>query len=148
MITSSPAHRSLLVPRFCIATLSQQVYSLTNPCLWKIHQVVKLEIQNVSVNAQETFSAKLKTHVFRTVGWTCFVALQRYLEDPVQIHLHINIYIYMCAYIYIIYILYCIVLYLSIYIAPLNSHGQTEALLVQYHIYMYIYIHCIYIYIY
>ena len=27
--------------------------------------------------------------------------------------------------------LYCIVLYLSIYIAPLNSHGQTEALLVE-----------------
>jgi len=27
-------------------------------------------------------------------------------------------------------VLYCIVLYLSIYIAPLNSHGQTEALLV------------------
>src|SRR6218665_1255293 len=26
---------------------------------------------------------------------------------------------------------YCIVLYLSIYIVPLNSHGQTEALLVQ-----------------
>ena len=26
--------------------------------------------------------------------------------------------------------LYCIVLYSSIYIAPLNSHGQTEALLV------------------
>ena len=25
---------------------------------------------------------------------------------------------------------HCIVLYLSIYIAPLNSHGQTEALLV------------------
>jgi len=27
-------------------------------------------------------------------------------------------------------VLYCIVLYSSIYIAPLNSHGQTEALLV------------------
>jgi len=26
--------------------------------------------------------------------------------------------------------MYCIVLYLSIYIAPLNSHGQTDALLV------------------
>ena len=26
---------------------------------------------------------------------------------------------------------HCIVLYSSIYIAPLNSHGQTEALLVQ-----------------
>ena len=28
--------------------------------------------------------------------------------------------------------LYCIVLYLSIYIAPLNSHGQKETLLVQF----------------
>jgi len=27
--------------------------------------------------------------------------------------------------------MYCIVLYLSIYIAPLNSHGQIETLLVQ-----------------
>jgi len=27
--------------------------------------------------------------------------------------------------------MYCIVLHLSIYIVPLNSHGQTEAFLVQ-----------------
>src|SRR6218665_3054867 len=125
MITSSPAHRSLLVPRFCIATLSQQVYSLTNPCLWKTHQVVKLEIQNVSVNAQETFSAKLKTNVFRTVGWTCFVVLQRYLEDPVQIHLHKNIYICVCIYTYIfayIYIIYIFIHIIHIYIANIKSH--------------------------
>jgi len=29
------------------------------------------------------------------------------------------------------YKLYCVVLYSSIYILPLNSHGQTEALLVR-----------------
>src|SRR6218665_1546766 len=31
----------------------------------------------------------------------------------------------------VISLLYCIVLYSSIYIAPLNSHGQTEVLLVR-----------------
>src|SRR6218665_2727197 len=35
------------------------------------------------------------------------------------------------TFIWTVWLLYCIVLYLSIYIAPLNSHGQTEALLVQ-----------------
>src|SRR6218665_1143814 len=56
--------------------------------------------------------------------------IHTHIQTDRQTDKHSYIHTYIHTYIHA-YILYCIVLYLSICIAPLNSHGQTEVLLVQ-----------------